>query len=385
MGGLCNTLRFVPFLPFARTVELGEAIIGGAYLYSSDLWAPYVDKRRRGVSTRYASWLLGFGKARSERLVGWVPIRDLDLKGEAAVVRVLQDAVDYGGLLRRAIRHLYGAWQACTGRARKETWMGRALKMIQRVWPAFRVSLDGPGGLRLVGIPALKQGFSLHVIYRKEAALLDWRRRQNNILRKPPTLSQHDYFVWSYLQKACTQLELQQLEQRNGGRVARIAPLSDNIFQILPRADTGAVQVLLRTLAGLEDFARVNAHQKRRELHPLLADNEFKHNCLSCLVYRNVKVLDSEWHSFCECPEVASARARFSDFSTIDIPCSTPCTVSDLCELVTSVANDPRKAGALAQLALNIRATRRHLFRKLSANGPNGRVLVAANLSQLLN
>ena len=126
--------------------------------------------------------------------------------------------------------------------------MGRALKMIQRVWPAFRVSLDGPGGLRLVGIPAFKQGFSLHVISRKEAALLDWRRRQNNILRKPPTLSQHDYFVWSYLQKACTQLELQQLEQRNGGRVARIAPLSDNIFQILPRADTGAVQVLLRTL-----------------------------------------------------------------------------------------------------------------------------------------
>ena len=87
-------------------------------------------------------------------------------------------------------------------------------------------------------------------------------------------------------------------EQRNGGRVARIAPLSDNIFQILPRADTGAVQVLLRTLAGLEDFARVNAHQKRRELHPLLAGNEFKHNCLSCLVYRNVKVLDSKWHSF---------------------------------------------------------------------------------------
>ena len=75
----------------------------------------------------------------------------------------------------------------------------------------------------------------------------------------------HDYFVWSYLQKACTQLELQQLEQRDGGRVARIAPLSDNIFQILPRDDTGAVQVLLRTLAGLEDFARVNAHQKRRD------------------------------------------------------------------------------------------------------------------------
>ena len=58
------------------------------------------------------------------------------------MVRVLQDAVEFKGLLLKVIRHLYGTWEACTGRARKETWMGRALKMIQRVWPAFRITLD---------------------------------------------------------------------------------------------------------------------------------------------------------------------------------------------------------------------------------------------------
>ena len=80
-GGLSSTLIFVPFLPFARTLELGESIVGGAYLYSSDLWAPYVDKRQKGVGSAYASWLLGFDKARSERLVGWVPVRISTQKG----------------------------------------------------------------------------------------------------------------------------------------------------------------------------------------------------------------------------------------------------------------------------------------------------------------
>ena len=309
MGG-SSTLRFVPFLPFARTLELGESIVGGAYLYSSDLWAPYVDKRQKGVGSAYASWLLGFGKARSERLAGWVPVRDLDTKGEAAVVRVLQDAVEFKGLMLKVIRHLYGTWEACTGRARKETWMGRALKMIQRVWPAFRITLEGPMGLCLHGIPALRPGMSLHVVYRQDSAQLAWKRRQHNLLRSPPSISQQDYFLWTYVRIACTPEQLQQVGRRGG---TLVAPLKELVFTVLPHADTGAVQILLRTLAGLEDFARVTAHHTRRDLHPALATDDLKHCCLSCLVYRKVRVLDSEWHSFCECPDTASARSRFSE------------------------------------------------------------------------
>ena len=43
LGGLQNALRLVPFLPFARYVEIGEALVGGAYLYSSEFWAPYLN------------------------------------------------------------------------------------------------------------------------------------------------------------------------------------------------------------------------------------------------------------------------------------------------------------------------------------------------------
>ena len=41
-GVLCSQLQLVPFLPFSRTVELGESIVGGAYLYGAEFWAPFI-------------------------------------------------------------------------------------------------------------------------------------------------------------------------------------------------------------------------------------------------------------------------------------------------------------------------------------------------------
>ena len=92
LGALKNSLHMVPFLPFARVAEMGEAMVGGTFLYSAELWAPYLDLRRARVPRAYAAWLHGFGKkARADRLVGWVPARDLDIKAETAVVRMLAD------------------------------------------------------------------------------------------------------------------------------------------------------------------------------------------------------------------------------------------------------------------------------------------------------
>ena len=128
MGAVSGTLRWVPHLPFARTVMVGESMVGGAYLYSSDLWAAYVDQRQQGIGPKYLLWLLGFGKARAARTVGWLSIRDLDLKGAAAVVRMLtcsvsgnaslvpDDEKPVNSLLRRAVR------QMCENRESTRGW-----------------------------------------------------------------------------------------------------------------------------------------------------------------------------------------------------------------------------------------------------------------------
>ena len=70
LGAVSGTLHWVRYLPFARTVTVGESLVGGAYLYSSDLWAAYVDLRNRGLGGKYLQWLFGFGKARPDRTTG---------------------------------------------------------------------------------------------------------------------------------------------------------------------------------------------------------------------------------------------------------------------------------------------------------------------------
>ena len=78
-----------------------------------------------------------------------------------------------------------------------------------------------------------------------------------------------------------------------------------------PQADTGAVRSLLRMLAGMEDFARVNAHHPRRRIHPILSNDRLKHSCFFCLINSAEIKVDLEWHAFCECPGAAAAREPF--------------------------------------------------------------------------
>ena len=163
--------------------------------------------------------------------------------------------------------------------------------------------------------------------------------------------------------------------------LGRVSPLSLPIFSALTQADTGAVRVLLRTLAGMEDFARVTAHWTRRPTHPSLTNDIVKHCCLHCLTDTSTVVMDSEWHAFCECPGTASARNIFCSNTNLEISCSSPCSIQDLCNLVKKVAGDPRLSGKLARFAYDIRSIRHHLFRRLSTDGPAGRALVAARVA----
>ena len=71
LGAVIGTLSWVPYLPFARTATVGASLVGGAYLYSSDLWATYVDLRKRGLRGKYQQWTLALVRhARTARLAG---------------------------------------------------------------------------------------------------------------------------------------------------------------------------------------------------------------------------------------------------------------------------------------------------------------------------
>ena len=217
--------------------------------------------------------------------------------------------------------------------------------MIRKVWPRFLVKCDNIDGLSLTGFPQDYQGSKLHVTYFADVSALVWKRRQTEVLRAPPTLHKQDYPLHALLKMACTPADLQQLAQN---RRVVVAPLAGSIFAGLPHADTEAVRVMLRTLAGMEDFARVNAHHDRRAVFPELSMDCFKHCCLYCLVHVGVKVLDSEWHAVCECQSVSAARTRFRTRTNIDVETVNACTVEDLCRIVTSVKLDRKLSGALA-------------------------------------
>ena len=125
---------------------------------------------------------------------------------------------------------------------------------------------------------------------------------------------------------------------------------------------------------------RSGAKVRRREISVELEDCA----CLYYLTNFSEIHFDSEWHAFCECPGFAAARSRFCFNTALQINCSTPCTVDDLCSLVAAVAGSASLSGELARFALNIRSSRRHLFRQLSSDGPSGRALVAARSAALL-
>ena len=366
--------------------------MGGAYLYSSDLWAAYVDQRQRGVGTKYLAWLFDFGRARADRTVGWLTVRDLDLKGAASVIRLLTASVSgnaslapdsdkpVNALLRRAVRQMCLNWESTRGWERRHTWLGRTMQMIHRTWPKFRLVWNG-GSLSLSGVPAKHMQARLSDAFLEDAARVQWQAKQANIIRTALTPHQQDFFLKSFLLHSCN-AENRQLLGNNSR--ARISPLPEAIFPSIPQADTGAVRTLLRTLAGMEDFARTNAHYPRRTVHPDLSNDQLKHSCLYCLTQTSVIVEDSEWHAFCECPCSAAARERFRFSKNLEIKCSNPCSVDDLCSLLAAVAGSPRLSGELARFALNIRSFRRHLFRQLSSDGPSGRTLVAARSAALL-
>ena len=86
-----------------RQFQTGEYFrFNRAYLFGSELWALYIDRRTAHVNRKYTSWILGLNRVRDDRLTGWLPLKDLDIKGEAAVVRMVCEVSAPGSMLHYA-------------------------------------------------------------------------------------------------------------------------------------------------------------------------------------------------------------------------------------------------------------------------------------------
>ena len=138
--------------------------------------------------------------------------------------------------------------------------------------------------------------------------------------------------------------------------------------------------VLVRTFAGVEDFARVNAHYMRRRHIPGLANERFSRCCLACLTNTGKQVLDSEWHAVFDCPSHTAARARFELATNFSLDNEIESTCKDLSHIITYTRNNASWLGELGKFLLNIRTTRRRDHRHLTSNGPNGRIRVQRRL-----
>ena len=132
-AGDSNAEERRPSPPFYRVLEVAESTVGGAFLHGGELWGAFTsslpsslprekkkrrkrilkgrrkkeEKEKGSLSREFAGWLLGFGsRPCSERLIGWVELRDLAVQATARAVRALQDAQRHGGLLALSLIHI---------------------------------------------------------------------------------------------------------------------------------------------------------------------------------------------------------------------------------------------------------------------------------------
>jgi hypothetical protein len=218
---------------------------------------------------------------------------------------------------------------------------------------------------------ALTQNGSLSKCYVEAVRSRQWRERQINILCKKPKPTQQD-FLLSYIIRARNGLCPTVGSWENIGR----NPTSDEkqrlnvvpIFNCKPGVSTAAIRTLLRFLAGLADFARCNAHFKRKTSHRIfLTDDKFKRLCLSCLVRRKVEIIDSEWHALFECPLNSAPRALFSyAYPLHHFGFPETCALDCLVALVQQSHTDERLTDDFAHWVVGTLACRRREFKALS-------------------
>jgi len=159
-----------------------------------------------------------------------------------------------------------------------------------------------------------------------------WRRRQLQLVLHPPSESAQDYILHSLIAE-------------HG------ALFTDPVFPLAATVGAEASRALLRLLAGLEDFARWNAHHPRRKSAPDLAEDTKRRCCLSCL--RRLA-----------CPLTRAARARFQMHCRVDPVHGDP-DVFSLAKLVLRARTCSSLRDGLSRLSVEVVAARQREFRAL--------------------
>ena len=116
--------------------------------------------------------------------------------------------------------------------------------------------------------------------------------------------------------------------------------MSTPIFSELPNVCTDSFRILLRTLAGVEDFARTNTHYSRRTSHPRLHHSTWDRSFLYGFYRYEQHYFDSEWHSFLEFPLIRSSRREFISLTRLDCYIENDSSVEKFVLLVARVRED---------------------------------------------
>ena len=149
------------------------------------------------------------------------------------------------------------------------------------VWPRFK--LDCSSEIGWSGAPppvSLFDPNDMPCRFSDAVWLKRWLGRQVSVLTCRPECSRQDYLLFLLLLVSCDdRLRLLIVIRSN---IDRSLLLTSPIFATKPTVGTDHFRRLLRFTAGLEDFARINAHHPRRHAFPELADNYLKRTCLYC-------------------------------------------------------------------------------------------------------
>ena len=286
----------------------------------------------------------------------------------------MDDARKYRGLLGRAVQQLILNWEnALNPRVGGRTWMGLLLQRIHTVWPRFMMRYAY--NLTWTGVPPpCTIALSLSRQFQADLFIKKWQVRQCSVIASRSCSTRQDFILFHIL-NALGSSALRD-------KMASNLPVTENdtlespIFLELPKVNTDSFRVLLRTLAGLEDFARTNSHYARRKCHPTLRTSHYSRGCLYCCFHHSMHCMDSEWHSIFDCPWNLAAREEFLLLTKLDhfFECSS--SVEQLALLIAHIREKSTLVHALARFALQIQTNRRNWFRQLSTEA-NKRALAA--------
>ena len=222
------------------------------------------------------------------------------------------------------------------------------------------------GGLSWTGGPFFRRrGDPLAKQFLEAIQVRRWRERQCSVLAARPLITQHDYILFHILlalgtghlrDSVARQVPVQQLDT-----------LSTPIFARCPVAGTDACRVMLRTLAGMEDFARANGHYRRWGAHPTLRHSACERLCLHCVLNSPEHRLNSEWHAYMDCPLTEKARREFVLTTKLETFFQGTSSIESFALLIARIRDDTRLINAFARFSLQVQSIRKVWFRRLSS------------------